>query len=296
MSELVAVKPNNIHVAQVGFVLLWSSGFIGSKFGLEHVDAYTLLFLRYAVMAVVLMTICVVLFGDNAISWSQIGELSLIGTLAHALHVSTLWAAFTLGATAGAAALIGGLQPVITGIVARRALGQTIKKRQWTGLLIGFLGVLIISLNGMVIGGSVMAYLMLFTSVGCLTVASLHQQKRDIQAPECQLPLTINLALQSTASAIVLSVPALLFGDTIVVWHGELVAVLLWLSLAVSLGGAGMFWYLLKYRPALEVASLTYLTVPVTMIMAYVAFGESLTNVDIIGLLLAAVGVKLAHL
>jgi len=73
------------------------------------------------------------------------------------------------------------------------------------------------------------------------------------------------------------------------------VGVLLWLSLAVSLGGAGMYWYLLKYCPATEVASLTYLTVPATMAMAYLAFGESLTNVDIFGLLLAAVGVKLAH-
>ena len=80
-----------------------------------------------------------------------------------------------------------------------------------------------------------------------------------------------------------------------VVWDGELVAVVIWLSFAVSLGGAGMYWYLLKYRPATQVASLAYLTVPVTMIMAYLAFGESLTKVDIAGLVMAAIGVKLSH-
>ena len=285
--------PRNILVAQAGFVVLWSSGFIGSKYGLVHVDAYTLLFLRYALVAVVLMAICVVLYGNNGLSWSLIGEVSLIGTLAHALHVSTLWAAFTLGATAGSAALIGGLQPIITGVASRRALGQKIEKRQWTGLFIGFAAVLLISLNGMVIGGSVTAYIMLLVSVACLTVASLHQQKLDTESSGCQLPLTVNLALQCTASSIVLSVPALLVGDQMIIWHIELVAVLLWLSFAVSLGGAGMFWFLLKYRPATQVASLTYLTVPVTMIMGYVAFGESLTCLDLIGLLMAAIGVKL---
>jgi len=285
----------NIRIAQAGFVVLWSSGFIGSKYGLEYVDAYTLLFLRYAPLAIVLMIVSVVIYGDRCISWSRILELSLIGTLAHALHISTLWAAFTLGATAGSAALIGGLQPILTGVASRRALGQKIKKQQWIGLLIGFLGVLLISLNGIVIGDSVTAYLMLLTSVGCLTVASLHQQKMDIQATECELPLTVNLALQCTASSIVLSVPALLLGDAKVIWHGELIAALSWLSFAVSLGGAGMFWYLLKHRPATQVSSLTYLTVPVTMIMAYVAFGETLSNVDFIGLALAAIGVRLAH-
>jgi len=295
LSNSITNKSNNIRIAQAGFVVLWSSGFIGSKYGLEHVDAYTLLFLRYAPVAVVLMTISVVLYGDRCISWSRIVELSLIGTLAHALHISTLWAAFTLGATAGSAALIGGLQPIITGGAARRALGQQIKKRQWIGLLIGFLGVLLISLNGIVVGDSVTAYLMLLTSVGCLTVASLHQQKIDTGSTERQLPLTVNMALQCTASAIVLSVPALLLGDAVVIWHSELIVALIWLSFAVSLGGAGMFWYLLKHRPATQVASLTYLTVPVTMIMAYVAFGESLSAVDFTGLGLAAIGVWLAH-
>ena len=287
--------PSKILIAQAGFVVLWSSGFIGSKYGLVHVDPYTLLFLRYALVAIVLMAICVVLYGNKGISWSLLGEVSLIGTLAHALHVSTLWAAFTLGATAGSAALIGGLQPIITGAASRRALGQKIEKRQWIGLLIGFASVLFISFNGMVIGGNATAYLMLLTSVGCLTVACLHQQKLDIEATNSQLPLTLNLALQCTASSIVLSIPALLVGDSMIVWHVELVAVLLWLSFAVSLGGAGMFWFLLKYRPATQVASLTYLTVPATMIMAYFAFGESLTSLDLIGLVIAAIGVKLAH-
>lgn len=288
--------PKNILIAQVGFVVLWSSGFIGSKYGLEHVDAYTLLFLRYAIVAVALLALCVVLYGNNGISWSLLGEVSLIGTLAHALHISTLLAAFTLGATAGSAALIGGLQPIITGVASRRVLGHTIEIRQWTGLAIGFAAVLLISLNRVVVGGNAVAYLMLLTSVGCLTVASLHQQKLYTEATnERQLPLTVNLALQCTASSIVLSIPALLVGDPINSWRIELVVVLLWLSFAVSLGGAGMFWFLLKHRPATQVASLTYLIVPVTMMMGYFAFGESLTCLDITGLVLAAIGVKLAH-
>jgi len=167
-------QQSNVLIAQICFVLLWSSGFIGAKFGLEYVERFTFLFLRYALVAVILMSISVVLYHNRTVPWKYITNISLIGILAHAMYLSTMWYAFLLGATASTAALIGALQPIITGVVSRRALGETVEKRQWTGLTIGFGAVMIIVFNGMILGGNMTAYLLLLTSVGCLTVASLH--------------------------------------------------------------------------------------------------------------------------
>jgi len=293
--SLVVIQTSRILFAQAGFVLLWSSGFIGARFGLEHVETFTFLFLRYALVTLVLMSISIVLYHSKKIPWKYVADISLIGILAHAMYLSTMWLAFTLGATAGTAALVGALQPIITGVVARRALGETIESNQWTGLYIGLAAVMIIVFNGMILGGSAIAYLLLLTSVACLTVASLHQRSLETSSSAHNLPLIVNIAIQSTASTLVLGTLAWQLENTPVVWHRDFVFALLWLALIVSLAGFAMYCYLLQHRPATQVASLTYLTVPATMLMSYVAFGESLTGVDVFGFLLAAFGVKLAH-
>jgi len=117
----------------------------------------------------------------------------------------------------------------------------------------------------------------------------------ETQSTTQQLPLIVNIAIQSTASTLLLGILAWQFEHTPVVWHRDFVFSLLWLALVVSLAGFATFWYLLQHRPATQVANLTYLTVPVTMLMAYITFGESLTGVDVIGLFLAMIGVKLVN-
>lgn len=287
---------NRQHIlAQMCFVILWSSGFIGAKFGLEYVGVFTFLFLRYALLAFILLSIALSWYGTQTISWRYIRQTALIGFLAHALYLSTMSMAFALGATAGTAALIGGLQPVITGLVANRAIGERTASRQWLGLVVGFTAIALIVLNGMAVGGSVTVYALLFTSVGCITMASLHQRWLETQSCSERVPLTVNLAIQCSVSAVALSLPAWMLEGRAVVWNIEFVAVLLWLSIVVSLLGFGALWFLVQRRPATEVASLVYFTVPVTMVLGYFAFSDTLTQMDVLGLILAAVGVKLVH-
>lgn len=286
---------SKIILAQILFVLLWSSGFVGAKFGLDYTGAFSFLFLRYALLSGILIVFvvatCRMYFG----SWLAIRQVAIIGILAHALYLSTMWIAFALGATAGMAALIGGLQPIITGMLASRAFDERIQPHQWLGLIIGFAALLLITGNSVLLGGSAIAYLLLFASVGCITMATLHQRWMDVQS-NCQpMPLAVNLAIQCTASTIALWFPAYFLEGFAVTWRSEFVFTLVWLSLVVSLGGYGTMWFLLRRCKAAEVASLSYFTVPVTMGFGYLAFGDTLTFIDVVGLLVAAVGVLLVQ-
>ena len=74
-------------------------------------------------------------------------------------------------------------------------------------------------------------------------------------------------------------------------WGGELVFAIVWLGLVVSLAAYGlMFAPAAAVLPAARVASLTYLSPPVTMVIAWFVFRESLTPMAALGLAIAANG------
>lgn len=279
--------------AQLLFILFWSSGFIGAKFGLEYAGVFTFMFLRYAILALILLSISLYLYSRRTINWACLSQLAVIGVLAHALYLSLMSMAFTLGATAGNAALIGALQPLLTGVLARYALAEHYNPIQWLGLFIGFCAVLLIVSNGMTVGSPLIANTLLLLSVGCITAASLHQRWLDAISQEKPVPLMLNFTVQCTISAVLLGLLSCFIEGGNAQWSVDFVFVLLWMALAVSLGGFGTMWYLLQRRPATQVTCLTYATVPVTMIMGYLAFGENLDTIDFIGFVLAAVGIRL---
>lgn len=79
-------------------------------------------------------------------------------------------------------------------------------------------------------------------------------------------------------------------------WEPAFIVGMIWLVLAVSLGAYGLMWLLIERLSATRVASLFYLGPPVTMLMAWVAFGDKVRVMDMVGITVVFAGVVVTQM
>lgn len=274
------------------FVVLWSSGFVGAKFGLEHAGTFTILFWRYLLVAGVL-ALAVTLMGKwRRIAPRDLGRHMTVGALAHAGWLAAVLGAIDLGLSAGLAAFITALQPIMTGALSARMTGEKVTGREWAGLVLGLVAVAVVIGDGIALGGSLAAYALPFFAVVSITVASLIDRGATVEH-ENAAPILLVTFWHCAASFVVLTPLAVGIEGLQADWNGELLFAIAWLALVVSLAAYGLMFVLLRLLPAARVASLTYLSPPVTMVMAWLVFGETLTFAGIISLGIAAAAVGL---
>ncbi len=277
------------------FVLLWNSGFIGAEYGLRYSAPFTLLFWRYAILSAILLLYLSV---RGRLRWpglAIIKHASLTGILAHGIWLSCTLLALQQQVPAGIVALITALQPLLTAAFSGLAVGEETSLRQWLGLVLGFFGVVIAIAARLTIKDTTpaFAYLLPFAAVAGITIASLLQRRHTILMPLAHLDLDITLFYQSLATMLALAFPAVLGEHLDCTWTQPFLATMLWLVIAVSFGAYGIMWLLLQRMDATRVASLFYFSPPVTMVMAWLAFGDSVRETDLLGLLVATAGVLL---
>lgn len=280
-----------------GFVLLWNSGFIGAEFGLDYTGVFTLLSWRYGLLALVLL---IYLGLRGQLRWPgarATGLTAVVGLFAHGVWLSCVMLSLQLGIPAGIVALVIALQPMTVGALSGRVTGEPTSAASWVGLVVGFAGVLIAVLGraGLDDGPSLAAYLVPFGAVAAFTVASLLQRRIELHSPADHVPVALALFYQSLATALVATIPAVALEGMTTRWTPEFVAILGWLVLAVSLAAYDLMWRLIERMDATRVASLFYFGPPVTMLMAWIAFGDTLRTSDLFGLAVIAVGVLLVY-
>ena len=279
------------------FVFLWNSGFIGAKYGLRYADTWTLLFWRYLALTG-LLGVWLVL--SRRFRWPGrrlVGHMAVVGILAHAVWLSCALLALQMGVPPGIVALVTALQPLLTGALSGPALGERTDARQWIGLILGFAGVVIavgarLSLDATT---PTFGYLLPFGSVVGITIASLLQRRWTRDGSPDRQPLDMTLFYQSFAATLVLLPAAWWFEGFAAQWTQPFIATMAWLVVAVSLGAYWSMWRLLARDEATRVASLFYLSPPVTMLMAWLAFGDKLILTDVLGLIVAGAGVMVVY-
>lgn len=281
-----------------GFVLLWNSGFVGAEYGLPYTGPFTLLFWRYLAVVLILL---VYLFAKGRLQWVgwraaafQMG----VGVLAHGAWLACVLLALDSGVPAGIVALVVALQPLATGALSGFVTGERTHFYQWMGLITGFAGVSLtvafrIDLQS---ASSVFGYLIPLGAVIGITAATLAQRKREIKNGESTLPTDLKLFYQSLATTVVLAVPAVSQEGLSTQWQPTFIYTLIWLALAVSLGAYALMWRLIERINATRVASLFYLGPPVTMLMAWIAFGDQVQLMDLVGVMVVFAGVGLTQL
>src|SRR3982074_229481 len=255
------------------FVLLWSTGFIGTKYVLHNAEPLTYLAIRMA-LVVGLMAVIVAIARPPWPDRPGIGHSIVAGLLVHGFYLGGTAIAIAHSIPAGLSALIPGLQPILTSTLANRWLGERVTPQQWTGLLLGLAGVLLILHERPMSGEAGWGWLASGVSLVSITLGTLYQRRY------CgSIDWRAGNLVQFIAVAIFFATGAALFERNVVHWTSEFLLSLIWLAVIVLIGSIGLLSWLIKRSAASSVASLFYLVPAVTSVMAYVLFGERLGGV-----------------
>ncbi|WP_372394496.1 DMT family transporter [Azospirillum sp. HJ39] len=273
------------------FVLLWSTGFIGAKYGLPYAEPLTFLLIRLGLVAVVLALVALVSRAPWPKDWATAGRIALAGLLVHGVYLSGIFIAIAHGLPAGVTALVVGIQPLLTAALSGPLLGERVSGRQWAGLLLGLAGVGLVVREKLAIDAAHLVPLgyALVSLVG-ITLGTLYQKRHG-----GGMDLRSGTAIQYAATALALAIAAPMVETMHVEWTGEFVFALLWLCFVLSVGAIFLLFALIRRGAAAKVASLFYLTPPVTALVAWVLFGEKLGIVALAGMAVAVCGVALVN-
>ena len=267
------------------FVVLWSTGFIGTKYVLHNAEPLTYLAIRM-VLVVALMAIIAAIVRPKWPDRIGIAHSVVAGILEHGFYLGGTAIAIAHSIPAGLSALIPGLQPILTSTLANRWLGERVTPLQWGGLLIGFAGVVLILHDRPMSGEAGWGWFASGVSLVSITLGTLYQRRY------CgRIDWRAGNLVQYIAVAIFFGVGAWLFENGVVHWTGEFILALAWLAVVLSIGSIGLLYWLIRRSAATSVASLFYLVPAVTAVMAYVLFGERLDAVAIVGMVACAAAV-----
>jgi len=270
------------------FVLLWSTGFVGAKYGLPYADPFIFLGIRVLIASVILFAIASIMKSPIAIGSKAISSSVLIGFFLHACYLGGVFFAISKGLPAGVAAVVTSLQPVLVSILAVKVLGERLRVKQLAGLFLGLVGVVLVlgpSFNAEIPTAGVIA---IFVALIGSTSATLLQKKIG-----SGIPLVAGTAYQYLGSGAVLLAIAVATGGTSIQWSGKFVLAFIWLIAVLSVGAILLLLWLLNTGSAASVSSLFYLVPPATAVEAFFLFGEKVNTQGFLGIGVTALGVWL---
>ena len=277
-------------IAPFLFVFLWSTGFIGAKFGLPYAEPLTFLLLRFLAISGLMAAFALLTRAPWPKSRQQVFHIAVSGLLVHAIYLGGVFSAIGHGLPAGITALVVGMQPLLTACGAGWLLGERVSARQWLGLALGFVGVALVIVNKL---GQLPLLATLTPALVALlgiTAGTLYQKRFC-----ARFDLRTGAVIQFLPSAMLTAVVAGLTESMHVEWTSSFVFALMWLVLVLSFGAISLLNLLIHTGGAVHVARLFYLTPPMTALIAWFVFGETLSAPAIAGMVLALFGVYLAR-
>lgn len=271
------------------FVVLWSTGFVATKYVINNAEPLSYLAIRMAIV-VLLMAVIVAIVRPKWPDRIGIFHSAVAGILVHGFYLGGTAIAIAHSIPAGLSALIPGLQPILTSTIANRWLGERVTPLQWGGLLLGLGGVVLILHNRPISGEAGWGWLASVVSLISITIGTLYQRRY------CnRIDWRAGNLVQYIAVTIFFGIGAWLFENNVVHWTTEFTLALAWLAVVLSIGSIGLLYWLIRHQAATSVASLFYLVPAVTSLMAYVLFGERLDAVAIAGMAACAAAVFLVN-
>ena len=271
------------------FVLIWSTGFVIARLAMPYVEPATFLFWRFAgVLAA--MTALSLVWKVTWPSWQQMKHIAVAGILLQFGYLLGVWFAVRLGMTAGLAAIIVGLQPIVTAWFAAW-ISEKVTQRQWIGLAFGFAGVALVVVEKISFAHiPIASYLLAFIALLSITFGTLYQKKY------CPVfDLRAGSSIQFGVSAVLCLIGMYLFESGEMVWNAAVIGALLWAIFPLSIGSISLLFMMIRKGAATKVSSLLYLTPPTTALMAYFLFGEPFTLLMAVGLCLTMTGVVMVN-
>lgn len=272
------------------FVWLWSTGFVGARFGLPYIEPFFILTLRFALTLPVFLVLILIL-RKRWLNFAQIKIQMIVGAILHGLYLGGVFYAVSIGTPAGIAAIIVGIQPILTAAINRVLFKQSVTKRQMLGLMLGFAGLLAVILGSAEISGSGVGLLGLAACIIALfgiTIATIIQKHYGAGTP-----LMAGAFWQYVGSLCMIGIASLLLETHHVDVQWQLYAALFWMVIPLSLVAVLLLMYMISVGEVAKVTSYFYLVPPVAIIQTWWLFDETLSMTSLIGCLIVIIGVVL---
>ena len=272
------------------FVLLWSTGFIGAKFGLPFAEPLTFLLWRYGFVTLIFLAVTLLLRAPWPSTPMQCVHIAVSGLMVNAVYIGGVFCAIAQGVPAGIVSLIVGLQPLFTAVLASRILGEKVYGRQWIGFFLGLVGMLLVLGDKISFaGGNSRGVILSLVALFGMTAGTLYQKRFCVS-----MDLRSGAVIQFGASALAMALLAFMFETMQVIWSGRFVFAMAWLVVVLSLGAISLLNVLIRRGEASRVASLFYLVPPVTSLLAFFFFEERMGASALVGMAVCVTGVALA--
>jgi drug/metabolite transporter (DMT)-like permease len=277
-------------LAGAGFVVFWSCGFLGARWGTQYTSAFDLLGWRYLVAGA--LAAIILLFRRPTVTRKDLVTHVWMAVLTQFVYLGLIFTGIDHGITAGVTALIGSLQPLLIATVAGPLLGEHVSRRQWTGLVLGVAGVGLVVADDLDAGhGSPLLFLLPLGGLLGLVVGTCLERRRKPSTNSLDA-----LCIQSLVSAVFFIALAASTNQLTVPHQAGFYGAVLWLVVLATGGGWGLYLVNLKLSGATRISSLLYLVPPTTMVFAFLLFHETIGLLAVIGMLVCAVAVLLIRL
>lgn len=261
------------------FVLIWSTGFIGAKFGLPYAAPFTLLMWRMIFVVALFIIIAIILKRPN-LSLKQALNQGMVGFLIHGLYLGGVFAAIKTGMPAGLSALIVSLNPLVIGIFSGLVLKTTVSTKQWLSLILGLAGVIIVLLGASNWDGVISMTGIIWLLLALFGICSgTLLQKRTAQDTDHITGATYQFA----ASLILYIILSFAFETQHVDWTWTFIFTLAWLVIPLSIVSILLLLYMIQQGEAARVASYFYLVPPITAVQGWLFFDEQWSWMTITG-------------
>lgn len=273
----------------LGFVLLWSTGYIAAALALHGSGPFTLAVLRFVGTAVIIGAWLLFLDLPRARP-AALGHAAIGGVLLQSGFFGFAYAGLRAGVPPAAAGLIAGLMPLTTALGARVLLGERMQRSAYAGLLLGLVGVMVVVVPDLRAPESRLGYLFMILALLSLSLGTIYQKRHA-----GELDSRVALVAQVTAAAAIVLPFAMWFEGLDLHLSPQSAGGIAWAILINSCAGLLLYLWLLRRGAAGRVASLFFLVPPVTAVLAAVFLGATFTALDSLGFGLAAVGVWLGQ-
>lgn len=269
-------------------IVSWSSGFVGIRYASENADVMLVLFWRTLVSGLILLPFAVAI--GPPIGARALIQQMLFGFATMFLYLGGFALAIGQRVPTGLVALISDLVPLAIAALSQPVLGQRLTGRQWIGTALGATGVLIVSLDSLTFGKApTWAYVLTVASMMVFALATVAQKRmRTID-----MPIHQSLCIQCLMAALPFAACARWNGGLLPPLDGRFEFGIAWLVLFSTFFCYGVYYMSLRLYTATQVSSVIYLSPPMTMLWAWLIFGEPLSTAMFLGLAVTLFGVWL---
>jgi len=271
------------------FILLWSSAFITTKPIVTDSSPFSALGFRFLIVSFGFFLFSIYKKHTIFVSSKNIYESMLSGILFHGIYLGGVFFSISKGLPTGIVALIVTLQPILTNILAGPLLNENVTWKQWVGVSLGFFGAILVL--GFEIGSNLptIGVIAAFISLISITTATLWQKKININ-----LPLPVINMYQAIGGFLFHLVVIIFFEKPFIDFTSSFMIAMSHQIFLVSFGAFSILMFLLNKGSASKTVTLFFLVPPTSAIMAWIFLNEYLSKVDLLGFVLATLGVFIA--